>query len=97
MNKTCGACKYYLAEFYHCQKNDVMAEPHNTCEDFEPKEKKVITNGDRIRQMNNEGLAELIDNSCKACVKCVTGCDAECYSGILAWLNAPAESVESNG
>jgi hypothetical protein len=88
-NKTCGECKHYLAEFYHCQKNDVMAEAFNTCEDFEP---KVITNGDKIRQMSNEELAELFDNSCKVCSMGITECDVECVKGILAWLNAPAES-----
>ena len=93
-NKTCGECKHYLVEMFHCQKNDVMAESYNTCEDFEP---KVITNGDVIRQMSNEELAELIDNSCKACAKDVTECDTECVNGILAWLNAPADCVAENG
>lgn len=54
--------------------------------------KEKLTNGDKIRQMSNAELADLIDNSCKACVKGVTGCDAECFNGILAWLNAPVES-----
>lgn len=30
MTKTCGECKHYIAEMFHCQKNDVMAEIHNT-------------------------------------------------------------------
>ena len=25
-NKTCGECKHYIAEMYHCSKNDVMAD-----------------------------------------------------------------------
>lgn len=57
MTKTCGECKYYLAEFYHCQKHDVMAEPHNTCEDCTA---KTITNRDVINAMSDEGLAELL-------------------------------------
>lgn len=91
MSKTCKECKHYLAKMFHCQKSDVMAEPHNTCEDFEL---QTITNGDKIRQMRNEQLAKLIDNSCKARAKDVEECDAECVNGILAWLNAPAVCVK---
>lgn len=56
-NITCGECKHYLAKMFHCQKYDVMAESHQTCEDFEPKKKQ--TNGDRIRAMSDEELAKL--------------------------------------
>lgn len=56
-NRTCNCCKYYLAEMFHCKKNDVMAEAHQTCEDFEPKKKQ--TNGDKIRAMSDEELAKL--------------------------------------
>ena len=69
-SKTCGNCKHYIAEMFHCQKNDVMAEGFNTCEDFEP---EVITNGDKIRQGGNRALAEIFDdiyngNKCKYCI-----------------------------
>ena len=99
-NKTCKNCKYYLADMFHCQKNDVMAEAHNTCEDFEP---KIITNGDKIRQGENRALAEFQQQcSCDVCVYfgkgnpfhtfCDKPDDKTCIDGIEAWLNAPAES-----
>lgn len=55
--KTCGECKHYdfvgqcnyVYEFNNIHAND------KACEYFEP---KIITNGDRIRQMSDEELAE---------------------------------------
>lgn len=96
-NKTCGKCKHYLAEFYHCQKNDVMAEAFNTCEDFEL---KVITNGDKIRQMSNEDLADRfgIHAMCDFCPAESAACQKgnanikNCRQAWLDYLNAPAES-----
>lgn len=64
-NRTCRYCKSYLAEMFHCQKHDVMAESHNTCENFEPKKLTVV---DRIRKMSDEDLAELfVYFDCDAC------------------------------
>lgn len=99
MNKNCGDCKNYLAEYYHCQKNDVMAEDFNTCEDFEP---KVITNGDRLRQMSNERFAmdyamySMVHNLyvarlCPLSKQLYTTME-EAIEANLAYLNAPAES-----
>ena len=93
-NKTCKNCKHYLAEMFHCQKNDVMAEAHNTCEDFKP---KIITNGDKIRQMSNARLAGLIAHRAE-CIGGAIGladCPFEqinCAKCWETWLNAPAES-----
>ena len=102
-HKTRGECKHYIAEMYHCQKNDVMAEDFNTCEDFEP---RVITNSDRIRQGGNQELAEFLwrlynGHICSLCVFLVTDDDRKqvickrppnktCIDGIEAWLNAPS-------
>jgi hypothetical protein len=100
-NKTCGECKHYLAEFYHCQKNDVMAEAFHTCEDFEP---KVITNGDKIIAGGNKALVKFhLLGTCDTCTYynkehtshndiCLCPKDKTCADGIEAWLNAPAES-----
>lgn len=92
MTKTCGECKYYLAEFYHCQKNDVMAEAHNTCEDFELKPQP--TNGDHIRQMSNADLARKFGYPCPPIPEkhCRGINNEECTECWLNWLNAPAES-----
>lgn len=82
MNKACGECKHYIAEMFHCQKNDVMAEPFNTCEDFEP---KVITNGDKIIKQGNKGLAAF------AC-GLLNDRSEETFQRVLSLLDAPAES-----
>ena len=65
---------------------------NKTCGDFEP---KVITNGDRIRQMNNRQLAEL--DKCDWCVffdgvLCHKKDNQCCADGIKPYLDAPAES-----
>jgi hypothetical protein len=83
-NKTCGECKHYIAEMFHCSKNDVMAEAHNTCEDFEP---KVITNGDKIIQKGNNGIAAF------AC-GLLNDRSEETFQRVLSFLNAPAENEE---
>jgi hypothetical protein len=87
-NKTCGECRY-LDKNRYCEFLDFEPKPQmKGCANFEPKP----TNGYVIRQMSNEKLAELFDNSCKVCAKDITECDTDCVAGILAWLNAPAES-----
>jgi hypothetical protein len=96
-NKTCGECKHYIAEMYHCTKNDVMAEAHNTCEDCTA---KTITNGDKIRQMSNEDLAKKfgIHAMCDFCPAESADCGRGhgnikyCRDAWLNWLNTPAES-----
>lgn len=81
-DKTCGKCKHYIAEMFHCQKHDVMAETFNTCEDFEP---KVITKGDKIIKQGNNGLAAF------AC-GLLNDRSEETFQRVLSLLNAPAES-----
>lgn len=60
-------------------------------------DEKIKTNGDRIREMTDEELAEKV-SVMTFCVACpVTGCDAnigldQCKDTWLAWLRAPAES-----
>ena len=49
-----------------------------------------MTNGDRIRQMSNEELAELLD--CDFCIyKDKTYCNKECEEGIKAYLESEEE------
>ena len=94
MNKTCGECKYFSCSGEgRCMDDEWTFCDSDACEKFKP---KVATNGDVIRQMSNEKLAELFDNSCKVCAKDIVGCDTDCVAGILAWLNAPAESEGKN-
>lgn len=100
-NKTCGECKYYITEMFHCQKHDVMAEAFHTCEDFEP---KVITNGDKLAGDRNYMAAVIIAASGKIChfcayyvnKKCTAPEDKNCFHGVVNWLNAPADCVKQN-
>jgi uncharacterized protein YuzB (UPF0349 family) len=98
MSNTCGECKHFeldeIAAF--CNKHCLFCKDDSpACEDFE---QKVITNGDVIRQMSNEELANRIYNTIHDCFWCPLsqtcdredGCDCELL--LLAWLNAPAES-----
>lgn len=85
-NKTCGECRYMLHKdaFKVCTHSMTETSMFDeACKHFAPP-----TNGDLIRQMSNEELAELFD----VCLRDVTECDCECVKGILDWLNAPAES-----
>lgn len=95
-NKTCGECKHFEVDIVAatCEKKRWISDDDTpACSKFEP---KVITNGDRIRQMSNEELAEFLveldDNICMFCK--YENCSGECEYGVELWLNAPAESEE---
>ena len=55
---------------------------------------KVITNGDKIRQMSNVELADLLDCNCCSEQKNDWCNHISCKQGKLAWLNAPADCVK---
>ena len=62
-----------------------------------PRKPKQMTNGDRIRAMSDEQLADFLGQY-KFCDMCVEGCDActyygECENRLLEWLKQP-ESEE---
>lgn len=100
-NKTCGECKYLDGERY-CQFLDFEPKPEmGGCANFEPKP----TNGDRIRQMSNEELAEFFSLAfmCDGCplkdVECIGDGEtartyAHCYDKLIAYLNAPEKGVK---
>lgn len=56
-----------------------------------------MTNGDRIRQMSNEELAEFLEGNCTYCLNYSTCdnklklCDEECEEGIKAYLESEEE------
>ncbi|MBO5681800.1 MAG: hypothetical protein J6T08_08830 [Lentisphaeria bacterium] len=78
-----------------------MPDPNSVaCKHFK---RKKITNGDLIRQMSNEELAEFFALSfmCDTCplkdVECIGDGETErtyahCYDKLFSYLNAPAES-----
>ena len=79
MSKTCGECKH----FTECNwvTPDVIAD---ICKDFEL---KVITNGDKIRQMSNEGIAAFV---CGV----LNDRREETFRSVLDLLNAPADCIK---
>lgn len=97
-NKTCGECKHYGTP-HNCVC--IFAQPdYNAvdkgCKDFE---RRIITNGDRIREMSNEELARLFAYPCPPGIKkkCSGRDNEECRLCWLNRLNAPAESEVNNG
>ena len=59
---------------------------------------KVRTNGDKIRQMTDEELAEWLigHDNCDICALCSFGAcrtESECKNGVLEWLK---QEVEKN-
>jgi hypothetical protein len=60
-NKTCGECRYYFEQADFCRLNawECIEEDEKCCEDFEPS-----TNGDKIRQMSDDELAEKLVYQC---------------------------------
>lgn len=94
-NKTCGKCrKYMVAKKFWCL---AVSPEHEACPDFE---QRVITNGDKIRQMSNEDLADCfgIHAMCDFCPAESAACQKgnadikNCRQSWLDYLNAPAES-----
>ena len=62
-------------------------------------DKKVVTNGDRIRAMTDEELAEAITKSiiCLGCPilgDCYGKEPADCKVALLTWLRSPVEESE---
>lgn len=49
--------------------------------------KKPKTNGDRIRRMTDDELADVLQGQCACCAYRLTGCtEKECKGGALKWL-----------
>ena len=99
--KTCGECKYFfLNSEGYCTNNDGSENAHNdACSFFEP---KIVTNGDKIRQMSNINLAIFLGDRvyCFTCptkgVPCFDKPKDVCYQKLLDWLNAPADAPDTN-
>lgn len=54
-----------------------------------------MTNGDRIRQMTDEELAEFFDkiSDCQTCIDNPSKCHVECIDSRLKWLK---QEVQNN-
>ena len=101
-NKTCGECKHYEVDEIaaSCEKCCIICnDDAPACKHFKA---RVITNGDKIRQMNNKELAKVLSDGCPPLggnsYKCKhPNPDFTCKDCWCDWLNAPAESEENNG
>lgn len=84
MNKTCGECKWFVLNSEgRCRSNEGEENANNDCcSFFEP---KVITNGDKIRQMSNEGIAAFVCGL-------LNDRREETFCFVLDLINATAES-----
>lgn len=88
----CRNCISYKNDW--CKKVTDSPDPDivRTCQYF-----KEETNGDRIRSMSNEELAQFIPNwsytdACK-CGEHYVDCNNECEKCVAEWLQQPAEEV----
>lgn len=98
MTKTCRDCKHFY-EYVQRKAPCCWSKPaDNACYEFEL---KVITNGDKIRQLSNvEFLKYLGFIPCAICPartgeECNKGSWSgamQCQQNWLNWLNAPAKS-----
>lgn len=98
MSKTCGECKWFVKNDTDngCQAIGVESN-FTACQNFDPIYKP--TNGDKIRSMTDEQLAELLTNPpCFICSKgdaggeCTdTWANKNCKEAILAKLKTEAK------
>lgn len=108
-NKTCGECRHLesIEPMGLCKTTGkpLCLSKLPACSNFE---QKVITNGDVIRQGGDKALAHFkSEHKCDTCAyaapldhapACLRPEGKSCFDGMLAWLNAPAESnTESEG
>lgn len=99
-NKTCGECKHYdfVGQCNYVYEFNNIHVTDKACSFFE--QKNTITNGDKIRQGGDDELIDFADGirrrMCHYCVyskdKSCVDKTGNCWEGVRAWLNAPAES-----
>lgn len=106
MTKTCGECKHLnrdLAFCRACGAKWINIKDGTNCKYFE--QIQPPTNGDRIRQGGDDELIDFADGirrrMCHYCVyskdKSCVDKTGNCWEGVRAWLNAPADCVKQKG
>lgn len=78
-----------------------VPEGRQVCPNCEkPKADKPITNGDRLRAMNDGELSVFLNGTfvCECCVNCGTCTEAynmgKCITGVKEWLSHPAKKYD---
>lgn len=100
-NKTCGECQWYDHHHLLCVIGGEVKQTERAKDCFVSAKP---TNGDRVRQGGNKRLITFSTEwSCFHCAyhngierKCERPEGKDCFDGIEAWLNAPAESEVSD-
>lgn len=93
----CLDCVHPIDESGQCLIAKMFEKPVNPehgCSWRVPlKRKDALTNGDRIRQMTDEELAEWLDlhGECNQCAYHPAQCKTECNEGHLKWLKQEVE------
>lgn len=85
-DNTCICCGAIIPEGRHIC---LLCEGENEVQHFHPQIPPIRTNGDKIRAMTDEELAEFLNKyaGCRLCDGYKRGiCNSECVKGFLAWL-----------
>lgn len=85
----CRECKYadWDADGCTCMIDglSVYNASNYTCDQYRPA--KPLTNADRIRQMTDEELADVLQGQCICCAHQLKGCTEKvCKDGAYKWL-----------
>lgn len=105
-NRTCGECRFFESkEFICCHSGDEVEAHFIACFEFEPMPEQKPTNHERLAEDSGymaEVVLEAHESVCPFCAylnneKCTVPKDISCFHGVVKWLNAPAESKESEG
>lgn len=86
-NKTCGECQWYDYHHLLCVVGGDVTPTDCACDSFTPIK---LTNGDKIRQMSNEELANSFADACppKMHKKCRGSLREECFACWSEWLES---------
>lgn len=98
---SCHGCRYadWDADGCTCKLDGLLVwNPAVGCKYRKADEDKPLTNGDRIRAMTDEELAEWFDlhGECNTCAYHPAQCKTECNEGHLKWLKQEVSEDETD-
>lgn len=68
-----------------------IIKAYNEAAEERRKEEHHMTNADKVRQMTDEELADIMQGQCACCAYQLTGCtERECKDGAYKWLKQEA-------
>ena len=78
----CAECRNYHSRTFFCKRSEKTVRPRFGCYEGEM---RVVTNGDFIRKMSDEQLAEWMNKQRQSCPDCQC-LDENCISCWMNWL-----------